>query len=108
MTALLNDSYRPLREFEYNYHRLGLDVMDQKVTEGRAEIAKSLEKLQSVYREKPDPFMYWLQLILDAKRDELINVFSESFTEEKNRAVQILQEVDPANKNRYEKIMASN
>jgi len=49
-----------------------------------------------------------MQLILDAKRDELINVFSESFTEEKNRAIRILQEVDPANKTKYEKIMASN
>ncbi len=108
VTDLLNDSYRPLREFQYSYHRLGLDVMDQKVTEGRAVIAESLDKLQTVYREKPDPFIYWMQLILDAKRDELINVFSESFTEEKNRAVRILQEVDPANKTRYEKIMASN
>jgi hypothetical protein len=108
VSDILNDGYRPLREFEYSYHRLGLDIMDGKVTEGRAEIAKSLDKLQSVYREKPDPFIYWLQLILDAKRDEMINVFSESFTEEKNRAVRILQEVDPANKNKYEKIMASN
>lgn len=107
VTDILDDAYRPLREFLYDYHRMGLDVMDQKVTEGRAVIAESLDKLQSVYRDKPDPFMYWLQLIMDAKSDEMINVFSESFTEEKTRAIRILQEIDPANKTKYERIQAS-
>ncbi len=104
---LLSDGYRPLREFNYNYHRLGLDIMDAKVTEGRTVIAENLDKLQAVYREKPDPFIYWLQLIMDAKRDEMINIFSESFTEEKSRAIRILQEIDPANKTKYEQIQAS-
>jgi hypothetical protein len=108
VTDILNDGYRSLRKFNYAYHRLGLDVMDAKVTEGRAEIAKSLDDLQEVYREKPDPFIYWLQLILDAKSDEMINIFSESFTEEKTRAIRILQEIDPANKMKYDKIQASN
>ena len=108
VTDILNDGYRPLREFTYNYHRLGLDIMDQKVTEGRAVIAESLDNLQGVYREKPDPFIYWLQLILDAKSDEMINIFSESFTEEQSRAIRILQEIDPANKTKYDKIQASN
>lgn len=105
---ILNDGYRPLREFSYSYHRQGLDVMDGKVTEGRAVIAESLDKLQTVYREKPDPFIHWMQLILDAKADEMINIFSESFTEEKSRAIRILQEIDPANKTKYDKIQASN
>jgi len=108
VTDLLNDGYRPLREFNYMYHRQGLDIMDSKVTEGRTVIAESLDKLQGVYREKPDPFIYWLQLILDAKSDEMVNIFSESFTEEKSRAIRILQEIDPANKTKYDKIQASN
>ena len=105
---ILNDGYRPLREFSYSYHRQGLDIMDGKVNEGRAAIAESLDKLQTVYREKPDPFIHWMQLILDAKADEMINIFSESFTEEKSRAIRILQEIDPANKTKYDKIPASN
>ena len=105
---LLSDGYRPLREFNYMYHRQGLDIMDQKVTEGRTVIAESLDKLQSIYREKPDPFIYWLQLIMDAKADEMVNIFSESFTEEKSRAIRILQEIDPANKAKYDRIQASN
>jgi hypothetical protein len=69
---------------------------------------ESLRLVQEVYRRKPDPFMYYLQLVLDAKSDELINIFSEAFPEEKSRVVQILTEIDPANKAKYEKISSSN
>jgi hypothetical protein len=105
---ILNDSYKPIREFNYKFHRLGLDLMDEKVTEGRAVIAEGLVDLQKVFRDKPDPFMHLLQITMDAKADELVNIFSESFTEEKQRAIRILQEIDPANKAKYEKMMASN
>lgn len=101
---ILDDKYAPIREFMYEYHRHGLDVMDAKVVEGRAVIAESLEKLQEVYRDKPDPYMHLLRVVLDAKADEFVNIFSESFTEEKNRVLTILNEIDPANQPKYEKI----
>jgi len=104
---ILDDKYAPIREFNYRYHRHGLDVMDEKVVEGRAVIAESLENLQKVYREKPDPFMQLLKVILDAKADELVNIFSESFVEEKNRVVTILQEIDPSNQPKYQKIISA-
>jgi hypothetical protein len=104
---ILDDKYAPIREFNYRYHRHGLDVMDEKVVEGRAVIAESLENLQKVYREKPDPFMQLLKIILDAKADELVNIFSESFVEEKNRVVTILQEIDPSNQPKYQKIIST-
>lgn len=108
ITDILNDSYKPIREFNYKFHRLGLDLMDEKVTEGRAVIAEGLEDLQKIFRDKPDPFMHLLQITMDAKSDEMVNIFSESFTEEKQRAIRILQEIDPANKAKYEKLTASN
>jgi len=104
---ILDDKYSPVREFIYRYHRHGLDVMDEKVVEGRTVIAESLENLQKVYREKPDPFMQLLKIILDAKADELVNIFSESFVEEKNRVVTILQEIDPSNQPKYQKIISA-
>lgn len=105
---ILDDKYTPIREFNYRYHRLGLDVMDSKVVEGRAVIAEALTNLQKVYRQKPDPFMQLLKVVMDAKADEFVNIFSESFTEEKNRAVTILREIDPSNQTKYEKILSSN
>jgi hypothetical protein len=47
-----------------------------------------------------------LQLFLDAKRDEIINVFSQGSPQEKTKAVNIMREIDPANASKYEKILA--
>ncbi|MGE0079199.1 MAG: DUF4835 family protein [Bacteroidales bacterium] len=104
---LLNTKYRPLRETYYRYHRLGLDRMSDKSAEGRAEIAECLALLQKVYREKPDAYLFGLQLFFDAKNDELVNVFSESFPTEKARVVNILTEVDNANASKYKTILES-
>ncbi len=102
---MLDPDYEPVREFNYRYHRLGLDVMDEKVAEGRAEITNSLELLQKVYRKKPDPYMYLLRLVFDAKVDEIVNVYTESFPEERNRAHAILVEVDRPNASKYKAIL---
>ncbi len=102
---ILNEDFSPVREFIYRYHRLGLDMMYEKLNEARAEIAESLKLLQQVYRNKPDPFMHFLQVIFDAKSDELVNIFKESFQDEKTRVFTLLNEIDPANTNKYEAIL---
>lgn len=101
---ILDEKYSPVREFIYKYHRLGLDRMASKPNEGRDEMANDLKLLQMVYRQKPDPYMHFLQVIFDAKSDEWVNVFSGSFPEEKNRVVQILKEIDPTNIAKYQRI----
>jgi hypothetical protein len=78
------------------------------VAEGRAEITSSLELLQQVYRKRPDPYMYLLSLVFNAKVDELVSVYTESFPEERNRAHAILTEVDKPNTNKYKAILENN
>ena len=102
---ILNEDFSLLREFVYKYHRLGLDMMYEKTNEARASISEYLRILQQVSREKPDPFMYYLQVVLDAKTDELVNIFKESFQEEKARVYALLNEIDPSHGNKYEQIM---
>jgi len=102
---ILNEDFSLLREFVYKYHRLGLDMMYEKTNEARASISEYLRILQQVSREKPDPFMYYLQVVLDAKTDELVNIFKESFQEEKTRVYALLNEIDPSHGNKYEQIM---
>jgi hypothetical protein len=104
VSNLRDAKYAPVREFSYRYHRLGLDRMSDRPAEARAEIAESLNLIQRVYREKPDPFMHLLQVVFDAKSDEMINVFSESNPEEAKRVSALLREVDPANTPKYQKI----
>jgi hypothetical protein len=103
---VLNKEYEGVRKFLYDYHRLGIDNLEAKLGEARNNMAESLRQMADVYRRRPDPYMYFFQVILDAKADEIINVFSGAFPEEKSRVVQIMTEIDPANKSKYEKITA--
>lgn len=105
---ILDKEYAGVRQFNYEYNINGLDRMESKIGEARTSIAESLKLIQDVFRRKPDPFMYFLQLVLDAKSDEFVNIFSDAFPEEKSRVIQILTEVDPANKTKYEKINSGN
>jgi hypothetical protein len=102
----LNNSYSDLRKFNYEYHRLGLDVMSEKVDEGRSAIANSINLLRNVHRERPGLFA--LTLMVDAKRDEIINIFSKGNPREQNDVEQIMKEVDPANASNYSKISRRN
>lgn len=102
---VLNKSYAPFRSCMYNYHRHGLDLMADRPEEGRANIATALRDIQKVFRRRPS--LYILQMFFDAKADELVNIFSKSFPDERNRVMTILNEVDPSNGRKYEKIAQS-
>lgn len=49
--------------------------------------------------------MFFLQVVFDAKSDEWVNVFSEGPMDQKTKVVTILTEIDPANSNKYKKIL---
>lgn len=99
---ILNKSYADYRKCMYNYHRNGLDLMSDKIEEGRANIADALKDIQKVFRRRPSTYI--LQMFFDSKADELVQVFSKSFPDERNRVLTILNEVDPSNGSKYEKI----
>lgn len=103
---LLNKSYSDLRKFLYEYHIKGLDMMSEKTDQGRANINESLTLLKNVYNERPGLFSF--QIILDAKRDEFINIFTQGTAKEKSNVINIFKEIDPANSSNYSKIMNRN
>ena len=104
---ILNTDFSPVREFIYKYHRLGLDQMFDKAFEARNEIIESLVLLQEVFRNRPDPFMHFLQVILDAKSDEFVNVFKEATDDEKRRVLIMLNQIDPTHKEKYSQISSA-
>jgi hypothetical protein len=104
---ILNKEYEGIRQFLYDYDINGLDRLESRVSEARNSMAESLVLIQDVFRKKPDPFMYFLQIVVDAKSEEIINIFTGAFPEERSRVVQIMTEIDPANKSKYEKITAA-
>lgn len=102
---IMNSSYSNIRKAMYEYHRKGLDLMADNVENGRAGISQSLEYLLQANREKPN--LFFLQVFLEAKRDEIINIFTEAPMMEKTRAVNILSEIDPSKASQYQRIMQS-
>lgn len=105
---MLNPANAGLRDFAYKYHRLGLDLMYDKIDQGRASTTEAIETLQKVYNSKPN--LYGLQIIYDAKNQEFVNIYSDQRVPpmEKNTIVNILKEIDPGNGSKYQAILTSN
>ncbi len=100
---MTNPVYKPIRQYMYEYHRLGLDVMSTKLEVGKEAITSSLGLLRQLHSEKPSTF--FLNILADTKRDEWKNVYSEGTQQEKTKAVSIFRELDPANSEEYEEIL---
>jgi hypothetical protein len=102
---LQNPANNSLRDFLYKFNRLGLDIMYDKLEQGRTAITESLDYLQKIYQERPDLFL--LQLILNTKRDELVNIFSDQRVPpmDKTNVVNLLKDIDPANGSKYQAIL---
>lgn len=103
---LLNNELAPIRNFSYNYHRKNLDRMHKNPTEARAEILEDLKPLLKVHRQNPSSYL--IQIFFDAKHEELINIFSESYGSEGQQAYNILKEIDPGHIGKYEKLIKKN
>lgn len=102
---MINASYKPLRQYMYEYHRLGMDKMSTKQEEGRAAITKSLEYLQQMYSQRPN--LLSIQVINDTKRGEWKSIYTEGTQQEKTKAVNLLREIDPAHASEYEEILTN-
>jgi hypothetical protein len=100
---ITNPSYSGVRNFYYEYHLKGLDIMYEEPEKGRQAILASLEYLRQVKQSRPGLLI--LQIIADSKRDEFVNVFSEGASTEKSNVVKILNEIDPSNAMTYQKIL---
>ncbi len=100
----MDASFIPLRECMYNYHRKGLDIMADNKESGRAAILESIESLKKVHEAKPLSFS--LQVFFIAKSEEIINIFSGGFPDEKAKVMSTLNEIDPTNSNKYQRIIS--
>jgi len=99
---LLNTSYNDLRSMIYEYHRLGLDIMLEDNQNGRKAITKSLGYLKAVYDKRPN--IYSLQVMIEAKRQEIISIYGEATPAEKVAMINIMSAIDPPNGNKYEAV----
>lgn len=98
-------AFKPYRKAQYQYHRLGLDRMQDKMDEGRKAIADCLPLLNTAFQEKRQAFM--TQVFFFTKVDELVNIFSKANPSDKASIVNQLSELDPSDATKYQKILTN-
>lgn len=99
---LMDEAFHPFREYIYTYHRLGLDIMTENVANGRARIAKDIEVLHTANKARPATYVVYT--FMDAKNDELVQLFQKGTADEKKAVYDVCMAVDPTRQDQYDKI----
>ncbi len=97
---LLNNTMEPIRRAYYQYHRLGLDQLAEKPDDARKNILESIQLVQKANNALPRSIL--TISFLDAKADELAQVFSEGNLGERRQAYNVLTDIDPTKSDIFE------
>jgi len=97
---LLNSRLGRFNDVLYQYNRVGLDKMYSDMEAGRASIINCLNILSEINAENPNTMI--IQLFFTAKSDELAGIFSQGPLQDRERAVQLLTQLDPTNTSKYQ------
>ena len=98
-----SQTFRPVRNCLYYYHRMGLDQLFDDVEAGRLAMADALIEMRQTHRIRPSS--YNLQLFFLAKSDEILKVFGPAPEAEKTRLLPVLKQMDPGNISKYDSIL---
>lgn len=102
---LLNQRMISIRRAMYMYHRMGLDIFIDKPEEAQQNVLNTLKVIQQV--RETDPNSILVVAFLDAKTDELINIFSTAPIQMKRDAYNLLVEIDPSKRDKYSRIISN-
>lgn len=83
-----------IRDFYYNYHRNGLDVLAGNIDKGRGVIADCLIQLSELNSNAPMSIA--ATVIRDSKLDEMVYLFQNAPDNQKESAYKILSNVYPS------------
>lgn len=100
---ILTQTFKPMRECLYNYHRNGMDKLYTEMTTARTNMADALQGLRNIHKIKPSS--YNMQIFFYAKADEISNIFKPTEVAEKQPIVDLCKLIDPGNITKYDKIM---
>lgn len=100
---LLSSKFSVLRSIYYDYHRIGFDVFAENKKEAKNIIEKSVIELQKLHNITVGNYM--IRVFLDAKGDEIVNVFSDGIpTSKQSEMISILNRIAPTYKNKWKNI----
>ncbi len=97
---LLNNSFKELRVFIYDYHLNGLDLLQENPTNGTKKIISILPTLQQMDKQKLGSI--FPNAYFSSKAEEITNVLSLADPLDRIKAYNLLSDIDPANISKYE------
>lgn len=105
--AIINDyldgGLEPIRQMEYEYHRMGLDRMTENTDSARSAITSAIVMLKQAHENKSQSLLP--QIITDIKRDEIVSIYSGKGTkEEKEQVYDIVFAINASQNPYWEKI----
>ena len=103
---LMDERYKTIHTAFYLYHVKGMDVMYKDIDKGRASVLDGLTELKKIYNIYPNSFT--LFLFFEAKSKELIKVFGKASPTLKNRAYELLIQLNAYNRNKYDEMLKTN
>jgi len=103
---LLNNSFKGLRTFIYEYHLNGLDKLQGNANNGTKSILSSLNDLKQFDKQKLGSI--FPNIYFAAKADEITNVLSLADPQDKMKAYNLLVEIDAPNTGKYDGLKKRN
>ncbi len=107
---LINDIYTssvygPIREAYYLYHRQGLDILQIEPEKAYENMLEAVRLVAEANKAQPNGIL--TITFMDAKGDEISNVFKNASLEIRTELVKLLLEVDPNNARKYNELLKS-
>ena len=100
--AIISNVYSDFRTTMYDYHRLGLDVMDGNLKNAKTVVRDAIINLKKVNARRPNSFL--MRTFFDAKSDEIQRIFSGGPTIEITDLVETLKRIAPTKSENWNKI----
>lgn len=100
---LLSQKFTVLRNIYYNYHRNGFDIFAENKDKAKETIETNVIQLDRLHNITVGNYM--IRIFLDAKGDEIVNVFSDGKpTRNQQKMIQVLQKIAPTYEDKWKKI----
>ena len=99
---LLSPTYSEYRTVLYDYHRNGLDIMNEDKKGAKDVIVSSIYKIKSLFDFRPAAFL--VRIFMDSKSSEIVDVFSGGSTYDTFKLKEDLLKMSPINSDKWNQI----
>ncbi len=102
ISDMLSNTFTPFRRALYEYHRLGLDLMEQDIKKGKEGVIKGINALAEVQKVRPNALL--TRTFFDAKTDEIVSIFSGGPNVDVAPLLVTLNRISPLNSQKWSQI----